>query len=194
MRDKVAGAAFIGVIGIVVCLSACGRSASTAVNSATATATAIQTPIPTQTPTPAVGVCSTADFPPPIRQQPNPPTGGDHGPFYGAPISDFQFPPLTYYYDLGPAMGTHQWRMCSSGDPASILAFMRQSIAASAWMMLNPQGASAQTLVAQKPAATPTTGTTTPVYCSTLNVTVGGLPGYPGEWTLLVTVPASPCQ
>jgi hypothetical protein len=186
MRDRVAGVAFIGVIGVVTCLSACGGSTAPAVVSATASAV--------QTPSPASGVCHAEDFPPPIRQQPNPPTGGDPGPFYGAPISDFQFPPRTYYYDAGPAMGTHQWKMCSPGDPASILAFMRDSIAASAWMVLNPPGANALSLVAQKPAATATPGMTTPAFCSTLNVTVGGFPGYPGEWTFVVTAPASPCQ
>jgi hypothetical protein len=192
MRNTLACVALIGVIGVVSCLSACGGSASSV--AASATATTAPSPIPTQTPSPAAGVCRMADFPPPIRQQPNPPTGGDPGPFYGAPIGDFPFPPLTYYYDPGPAMGTHQWRMCSPGDPASILAFMRGSIAASSWMLLNPPGANAMSLVAQKPAATPTIGTTTPAYCSTLNVIVGAFPGYPGEWTFVVSAPAVPCQ
>lgn len=190
MRDKLAG---VVLFGIVVLLGACSASAPPVVTSATATATQ-PTALPTSVPTLAPGVCRTADFPPPIRQQPNPPTGGDPGPFYGAPISDFQFPPLTYYYDFGGAAGTHRWLLCSAGDPDSILAFMRQSIAASAWTVISVPASNAQTLFAQKPAPTPTVGTATPLYCSTLNVTVGGYPGYPGEWSLLVGSPASPCQ
>ena len=189
MRNKLAS---FTLIGIVVLLSACGSSATSSLTSATAIATT--TPIPTSAPTPAAGVCRASDFPPPIRQQPNPPTGGDPGPFYGPPISDFQFPPLTYYYDFGPAAGTHHWAVCSPGDPASILAFMRQSIAASSWMIVTTQTASPLSLVAQKPVSAATPGVTTPVYCSTLNVTVGGFPGYPGEWSFAVFAPATPCQ
>jgi hypothetical protein len=180
----------VALLGFIVALGACNSGPPPVVAGATAT----QAPIPTTMPTLAPGVCRSADFPPPIRQQPNPPTGGDPGPFYGAPISDFRFPPLTYYYNFGSAAGTHRWAMCSAGDPDSILAFMRQSIAASSWMIVSVPGANSQTLFAQKPAATPTTGTTTPIYCSTLNVTVGSYPGYPGEWSFLIGAPASPCQ
>jgi hypothetical protein len=71
---------------------------------------------------------------------------------------------------------------------------MRQSIAASAWTIINTPSSDPNQLAAQKPASAATPGTTTPVYCSTLNVTVGGFPGYPGEWTLGVFAPAMPCQ
>jgi hypothetical protein len=187
MRNELA---CLMVVGVVVLLTACANGGVTSAPSATATAM----PMPTNSPTPAAGVCRAADFPPPIRQQPNPPTGGDPGPFYGAPISDFQFPPQSYYYDFGGAAGSHRWAMCSPGDPAAILAFMRQSIAASAWMILNTPAADPLSLVAQKPASAATPGSTTPVYCSTLNVTVGGYPGYPGEWAFAVFAPATPCQ
>lgn len=189
MRYKLA--CFI-LAGGVLLSSACSGIATTSVPSATATAT--KTPLLTSSPTPAAGVCRASDFPPPIRQQPNPPTGGDPGPFYGAPISDFPFPPLTYYYDFGAAAGTHHWAMCSSGDPAAILTFMRQSIAASAWTIITAQTADPLSLVAQKPVSAATPGVTAPVYCSTLNVTVGGFPGYPGEWSFAVFAPATPCQ
>jgi hypothetical protein len=187
MRNKLA---YFALMGIVMLLSACSGSATASVTSATATAA--QTSIPTSSPTTAAGVCRAADFPPPIRQQPNPPTGGDPGPFYGAPISDFRFPPLTYYYDFGAAAGTHHWAMCSSGDPSSILIFMRQSIAGSSWMIINTPTPDPLSLVAQKPVSAATPGVT--LYCSTLNVTVGGLPGYPGEWSFAVFAPATPCQ
>lgn len=189
MRNKLA---YFTLIGIIVLLGACSSSATPSVASATATAT--QAPIATSSPTPATGVCRASDFPPPIRQQPNPPTGGDPGPFYGAPISDFQFPPLTYYYDFGGAAGTHRWAMCSPGDPAAILAFMRQSIAASSWEIINTQGGDPLSLVAQKPMSGATPGVTTTAYCSTLNVTVGRFQGYPGEWSFAVAAPATPCQ
>src|SRR6516165_8734772 len=123
----------VALVGFIVALGACSSGPPPVVAGATATLA----PIPTTMPTLAPGVCRAADFPPPIRQQPNPPTGGDPGPFYGAPISDFRFPPLTYYYDFGAAAGTHHWAMCSSGDPSSILIFMRQSIAGSSWMIIN---------------------------------------------------------
>lgn len=185
MRNKLACFTFIG---ITLLLGACSSSVPTSVTSATATVAT--TPIPTTT----AQVCRASDFPPPIRQQPNQPTGGDPGPFYGAPINDFEFPPSTYYYDFGAAAGTHHWAMCSLGDGASILAFMRQSITASSWKIIDTQSADPLTLVAQKPASAATPGATTPVYCSTLNVTVGGFPGYPGEWSFAVFAPATPCQ
>ena len=190
MRNK---PAYLLLIGIVLLLSACSSSAAT--SAATATATATNTPMPTSSPAPATGICRASDFPPPIRPQPNPPTGGDPGPFYGAPISDFAFPPGTYYYDpVGPAAGQHFWAMCSPGDPGSILAFMRQSIAASAWMIINPQSPDPNILAAQKPVSAATPGATTPVYCSGLVVRVGGFAGYPGEWSFATFAPVTPCQ
>lgn len=189
MRSKLA---YLTLMGVVVLLSACSSSASTSATSPTATAT--NTVVPTSSPTPAAGVCRASDFPPPIRQKPNPPTGGDPGPFYGAPISDFAFPPGTYYYDHGPAAGTHFWAVCSPGDPSSILAYMHQSIAASAWTIISTPSGDPNQLAAQKPASAATPGVTTPVYCSTLNVTVGGVAGYPGEWTFATFAPATPCQ
>jgi hypothetical protein len=189
MRNRLA---YLALMGIVVLLSACSSRATTSATAATATAA--NTAIPTNSPTPAYGMCRASDFLPPIRPQPNPPTGGAPGPFYGAPISDFQFPPLTYYYDYGPAAGTHHWTVCSPGDPASILAFMRQSIAASSWTIINTPSSDPNTFVAQKPVSAATPGVTTPVYCSTLNVIVGGFPGYPGEWSFAVFAPATPCQ
>jgi hypothetical protein len=137
-------------------------------------------------------VCNAADFPPPIRQPPSPAVGGDPGPFYGAPIKDFPFPPQSYYYNpAGTTMSGTSWKMCSPGDPASILAFMHQSISTSAWTIT---GQTATDIAAQKPLSAATPGVTTPVYCGTLDVNVGGFPGYPGEWTFSVYPPATPCQ
>jgi hypothetical protein len=84
--------------------------------------------------------------------------------------------------------------MCSPGDPASILAFMRLSIAASAWTIISSGTPNPNLLAAQKPASAATPGVTTPGYCSTLNVTVGGFPGYLGEWSFSVFAPATSCQ
>jgi hypothetical protein len=84
-------------------------------------------------------------------------------------------------------MGTTFWAMCSPGDPSAILAFMRQSIAASAWTIINMPSNDPNTLDAQKRADT------TP-YCYGLAVTVGGFAGYPDEWTFAEYAPAGPCQ
>jgi hypothetical protein len=132
--------------------------------------------------------CNAADFPPPIRQRPTPAVGGDPGPFYGAPVADFAFPAGTYYRDRGPAMGTHVWDVCSPGTPTSIMAFMRASIAVSAWMIL--PASTSSILGAQIPVAPPTT----PEYCRTLQVMVGDYIGYPGQWSFTEYAPVSVCQ
>lgn len=176
--------------GILAFSSGCSISTSPSTDLKT---TATTTLIATITPTAGTvqGVCRASDFPPPIKQRPAIPTGGDPGPFYGAPISDFPFPPDTYYYDLGPAAGTHFWKVCSSGDPTSILAFMRQSIAASSWQLLPSSDPS--TLKAQKPVSSATPGAAASAYCYTLQVMVGSFPEYPGEWSFATFSPAEHC-
>ncbi len=99
-------------------------------------------------------------------------------------MGDFPFPPMSYYYDLGPAAGTHFWRLCSPGDPTSILNFMHQSIAASVWKITTVDATS---IDAEK-STTPPSG-----YCYTLTVVVGGFPGYPNEWSFSMFAPANMC-
>lgn len=180
----------IGLACLVVLMSGCSSTATTATTPGSTTTSTSTATVASATPTTATasGVCNTADFPPPIRQGPAN-TGGDPGPFYGGPISDFAFPAGTYYYDRGAVTGQHDWYVCSPGDPTTILTFMDQSISASAWMVFPPQG---QSLAAQKPE--PAQGVTTPVYCATLAVTVGGFPGYPGEWSFVTYSPVSTCR
>ncbi len=170
----------LSVMCIVVMLSGCTISAAMPIATTTPVPTntpvPTSTPVPTNTPAPVAGVCRAADFLPSQLTH-----GGTHN---GAPDNEFQFPPLTYYYDFGPAAGTHFYDVCSSGDPTSILAFMRQAIAASPWKITS---ANDTTLAAEKPVSPPNG------YCYTLNVTVGGFPGYLGEWTFALFAPATMC-
>ena len=178
------------LLGLLALLTGCsGVSTMGKVARATATSVVTSTSAAAGTPTPMAGICNAADFPPPIRQGP-PLSGGDPGPFYGAPVTEFAFPAGTYYYDLGHVTGQQYWHVCSPGDPPAIAAFMRQSITASGWTILPAQNLS---FGAEKPTSPPTPGVTTPVYCRTLGVTVGGFPGYPGEWTFGLFAPVSAC-
>ncbi len=191
------------VVLVLVLVSGCRSSATggTSTGGITADATATSTSLPptptgaAATPTPLAGICRAADFPPPIRQGPAL-TGGDPGPFYGAPVTDFAFPSGTYYYSLGHVTGRQDWHLCSPGDPTAILMFMRQSIGASAWTLLPAQGPNPNPLsiAAQEPISSPTPGVTTPVYCRTLAITVGEFPGYPGEWSFSVFAPVDACR
>jgi hypothetical protein len=183
-RSLVGGA----TITLLIALLLCGCASVTPLTSTTRLAPTTTIAIPTASFTPPAGQCNAADFPPPIRNPPTPAVGGDLGPFYGAPVADFAFPEGTYYRDLGPAAGTHFWDMCSPGAPAAIMAFMRASIAASAWKIL--PGSTSTALGAQLPVTPPTT----PEYCRTLQVIVGGYTGYPGQWSFAEFAPVSTCQ
>jgi hypothetical protein len=122
------------------------------------TATSIPAPTPTSTPGPQAGVCNAADFPTHTS---------------GGPSATFAYPPLTYYYDIGPAAGNHYYVLCSSGTPTSIRAFLLQSIPAGGWTVTQT---TATTIAAQKQ-TTPPSG-----YCYSVNITLGNHAGYPGEW------------
>jgi hypothetical protein len=155
----------------VVALMACGASTSVAdVATATATAvpTATATPAPTSTPTPGPGVCKASDFP---TKTPGGPSG-------------FDYPPLTYSYDLTPGMGNHPYAMCSSGNPTSILTFMKNSVTTAGWKVTST---TAKTLEAENP-TNPPSG-----FCYTVDVIVGGNASYPGEWTINFHPPAASC-
>ena len=157
---------------VVLALMACGASTTVAAL-ATATPTTIPTatvtPAPTATATPAPGVCNPADFP----------TKTAGGP------SGFQYPPLSYYYEGTPGMGNHPYAMCSSGDPASILAFMKNSVTAAGWKVTI---SSSTSLEAENP-TNPPSG-----YCYTVGIQVGSNASYPGEWAINFHPPAVPCS
>jgi hypothetical protein len=160
----------IAAVGmVVVAFLACGLSSTTVSVVATPTATATATPAATPTPPPALGVCNPADFP----------TKTPGGP------GSFQYPPLTYSYDLTPGMGNHPSRMCSSGTPASILAFMKQSVTTAGWKTINT---TASSVTAENP-TNPPSG-----YCYTVDIQVGGAASYPGEWLINFHPPATPCS
>jgi hypothetical protein len=163
-------AASLGIA--VLALMACGTTSTVTVAAATATpaatATATSTPAPTATATPAPGVCRSADFP--TRT-----TGGPEG---------LQYPPLTYYYDLTPGMGSHPYQLCSSGTPSSIIAFMKTSVKAAGWKITNSTTTS---LTAEKP-TNPPSG-----YCYTVDMQAGTVAGYPGEWSANFHAPAAAC-
>lgn len=169
----------IAALGLsVVSLLACGATTTvvvtggggaTATATSAATATATKPPDPTATATPAPGVCDSASFPTKTN-------GGPGG---------FQYPPLTYYYDQSPGAGNHYYTICSSGNPSSILAYMKQSVAAAGWKVV---GTSATTLSAQQP-TNPPSG-----YCYEVDMTVGGTAGYPGQWLADFHPPIASCQ
>jgi hypothetical protein len=133
-----------------------------------ATATPTTPPTATATPAPVAGVCTAVDFPTKT-------TGGP---------GTFQYPPLTYYYDLTPGAGSHPYVLCSSGNATSILNFMKQSIPAAGWKI---NIASATTLTAQN-STTPPSGS-----CYTVDITVGNSASYPGEWTANFHPPIANC-
>lgn len=156
----------------VVSLMACGATTTVLVTggtSATPTATATATiPAPTATATPAPGVCNPADFPTKTN-------GGPEG---------FQYPPLTYYYDETPGAGNHPYAICSSGNPTSILAFMKQSVTNAGWKITST---TATTLTAENP-TNPPSG-----FCYTVDMSVGSNASYPGEWVANFHPPATNC-
>lgn len=160
----------------VVSLMACGATTTIVINggaSPTAKVTAIATatatpPAPTSTATPAPGVCNPADFP----------TKTNGGP------GSFQYPPRTYYYDETPGAGNHPYALCSSGNPSSILAFMKTSVAAAGWKITST---TANSLEAQNPTSPPS------AYCYTVDMQVGGNASYPGEWGANFHPPIATC-
>ena len=155
---------------ILVTLMACGLGTTTVsiILTPTAKPTATATPGPTATATPAPGVCDAADFPTKTTGTPG----------------TFQYPPLTYYYDESPGAGSHPYLVCSSGNPASILAFMKSSVTAALWKVTST---TATTLEAENP-TNPPSG-----FCYTVDITVGAKPAYPGEWSITFHVPAATC-
>lgn len=156
----------------VLSLMACGATTTVVVTGGTggasATATATTPPAPTATATPAPGVCNPADFPTKTN-------GGPEG---------FQYPALSYYYDETPGAGNHPYVICSSGNPASILAFMQKSVTNAGWKITN---STATTLTAENP-TNPPSG-----FCYTVDMTVGSNASYPGEWTANFHPPATNC-
>ena len=161
----------------VVALMACGASttvASVATATPTAMATPTMTPIPA-TPTLAPGVCNAADFP----------TKTSGGPQYASGTPNLQYPPLTYYYEQSPGMGNHPYALCSSGTPATILAFMTQSLTAAGWKITS----SSATILAAEIPTNPPSG-----FCYTVNMMVGASASYPGEWAANFHPPATPCS
>ncbi|HEY7833752.1 MAG TPA: hypothetical protein VIG30_09300 [Ktedonobacterales bacterium] len=160
---------------VVLSLMACG-STTTIVQGGggsptapAATATSTATPAPTATATPAPGVCDPAAFPTKTN-------GGPGG---------FQYPPLTYSYDETPGAGNHPYLMCSSGNPSSILAFMKTSVAAAGWKIVS---STATTLSAQQP-TNPPSG-----FCYEDDITVNLAAAYPGQWEINEHPPIPPCQ
>ncbi len=175
--------AIIGVmIATFIALIACGSTGTVAVNptatstlAATATNAPTNTPAPpTATPAPVPGVCNAADFPT---------TGGPLGTNNGSP-GDFAVPPLTYYHSLGGAAGSHANYVCSSGNPTSILTFLKSSVPAAGWKITST---TSTTINAEKPDGYGDGN------CFTNNITVGSHAGYPGEWDYVWHIPASPC-
>ena len=153
-------------------LMACGATTTVVIGGGTSTAsvaaaTATHAP-PTATPTLAPGICKAAGFP----------TTTDGGP------EGLTYPPLSYYYDLTPGAGNHPYAICSSGNPASILAFMKQSVVAGGWTLT---ASTSTTLTAQRP-TTPPSGS-----CYTVNMTVGANASYPGEWSANFHPPIVSC-
>lgn len=166
------GMVLCGALLSMLCLLVgCGNTvtvvvAPTAMATSVATATAT---IPPATATPASGVCDAADFP---------------TKFPGGPDPSFQYPPLTYHGSLDGAAGNEYYGLCSSGDPASILAFLEHSIPAGGWTVT---ATTATTLNALHTSA-PQDG-----FCASVDITVGTHPGFPGEWGADFHPPAVPC-
>lgn len=131
--------------------------------------TPTNSPQPTATDTPQAGVCNASDFP---TTSP------------GGPSEGFAYPPQTYYYSHGGAAGNHYYTFCSPGTPSSILTFLLQSMPAGGWTLTQ----STATFIAAQMPTSPPSG-----YCYTVNIAVGGHPGYPGEWDANFHPPAVPC-
>ena len=153
---------FIGsLIVLLFLLAGCGT-----------TVTIVQTPtftVPPATAAPVPGVCNAADFP---TQLP------------GGPNSSFQYPPLTYHSAPSNGAGHSVSAICSSGDPTSILTFLKQSIPAGGWTI---KTTTATTLNAVQTNA-PQGG-----FCASVDITVGDQAAYPGEWGADFHPPAAPC-
>jgi hypothetical protein len=81
-------------------------------------------------------------------------------------------------------MGNHPYAMCSSGNPASILAFMKQSVVAAGWKITKTI---ATGLTAENP-TNPPSG-----FCYTVDIGVGANASYPGEWVINFHPPAASC-
>jgi hypothetical protein len=75
--------------------------------------------------------------------------------------------------------------MCSSGNPSSILAFMKTSVAAAGWKIVS---STATTLSAQQP-TNPPSG-----FCYEDDITVNLAAAYPGQWEINEHPPIPPCQ
>jgi hypothetical protein len=178
------------ILGVMIAtffvLIACGSTGTVAVNptstatsapTATATTappTATPTHVPpTATPAPVPGVCNASDFP----------TSGIPGTSNGSPDT-FAVPPLTYYHSLGGAAGSHPSYVCSSGNPSSILNFLKTSVPAGGWKIT---GTTSTTINAEKPDGHGDG------FCYTNNITVGSHAGYPGEWDYVWHIPAATC-
>lgn len=171
------------VIATIFTLLACGGTSSiaaapTATHAPTVTLVPpTATPVPptatlvppTATPAPSPGVCNAADFPTKTN---------------GGPDGGFTYPPLTYYYDVGPAAGNNYFHLCSSGDASSILATFKSQFPTGGWTVTN---VTATTLGIEKPQSPPTG------FCFTEVYTFGGHAGYPGEWDLDSHPPAASC-
>jgi hypothetical protein len=167
------------LIFLVFLLSGCSDSTLTIVAS-TPTATsapAVTATVPPATATPAPGVCNAANFTAKIPGGPT--TSSPLGPPVG-----FQYPPSTYYSFRGAATGNYFYFMCSSGNPASILAFMKNSIPAGGWTI---KTTTATTVYAIQ-TSVPQEG-----LCASVNVTVGSQPAYPGEWDAVFHAPTASC-
>lgn len=166
------------LIALLLVLLACGSAGSIATGS-TATATLAPTAtllptstatlVPTTIPTPAPGVCNAADFL----------TKTNGGPGFG-----FAYPPLTYYFAELPGAGHEPFVMCSSGTPASILIALKNAFPAGGWTI---SGSNATTIFVEKPTSPPTAD------CFTIDLIVGGHPGYPGEWDIDAHPPEITC-
>ena len=175
---------FSVMIATFIALIACGSTGSVAVNptatsASTATATTVPPTVapthapPTATPAPAPGVCNASDFP----------TTGLSAKTNGSP-DNFAVPPLTYFSSFGGAAGSHPYVVCSSGNPSSILAFLKSSVPAAGWQITST---TSTTLAAEKPDGHGDG------FCYTNDITVGSHAGYPGEWDYVWHIPAAPC-
>jgi len=175
---------FSVMIATFIALIACGSTGSVAVNptatsAPTATATTVPPTVapthapPTATPAPAPGVCNASDFP----------TTGLSAKTNGSP-DNFAVPPLTYFSSFGGAAGSHPYVVCSSGNPSSILAFLKSSVPAAGWQITST---TSTTLAAEKPDGHGDG------FCYTNDITVGSHAGYPGEWDYVWHIPAAPC-
>jgi hypothetical protein len=74
--------------------------------------------------------------------------------------------------------------MCSSGNPTSILAFMKQSVVAAGWKITT---STATSLTAEHPTTPPS------AVCYTVDIYVGANASYPGEWLINFHPPIAAC-